>query len=126
MTIKKKRIILILEQELNLADGLRAILEKEGYGVLTDFSLLHPNGLGIFSKLDLIIISINVPKDLGLNILRKAKNNFPGIPLIALSVYSRSFSKNEISRLGVNDFITKPFEIEYLKKRIEELMVGEL
>ncbi|TRZ94456.1 response regulator [bacterium] len=119
----KKRIILILEQEFNLANGLKAILEKEGYGVLTDFSLFHPNGLGDVSKPDLIIININVPKKFGLNILRKAKDNFPGIPLIAMSVYSHSFSKSEISRLGVDDFITKPFEIVHLKKLIEELMV---
>ncbi len=119
----KKKTILILEQEFNLANGLKAMLEKDGYGVLTDFNMLHPDELREASNPDLIIININVPKTFGLNILRKAKDNFPGIPLVAMSVYSRSFSKNEISRLGVDDFITKPFEIEYLKKRIEELMV---
>ncbi|MFA4888899.1 MAG: response regulator [Candidatus Omnitrophota bacterium] len=121
--ITKKRIILIFEQEFNLANGLKAILEKEGYGVLTDFSLFHLGELGEFSKPDLIIININVPKEFGLNILRKARDNFPGIPLIAMSVYSHSFSKSEISRLGVDDFITKPFEIEHLKKQIGKLLV---
>jgi len=122
MAIEKK-IILILEQEFNLANGLKSILEKEGYGVLADFNFLHPDGLGDTSKPDLIIININVPKAFGLNILRKAKANFPGVPLIAMSVYSHSFSKSEISRLGVDDFIAKPFEIEHLKRRIEELIV---
>lgn len=115
--------ILILEQEFNLANGLKAMLEKEGYRVLADFSFLHPGGLGDASKPDLIIINIDVPKGFGLNILRKAKDNFPGIPLIAMSVYSHSFSKNEISRMGVDDFIAKPFEVEQLKKRVEELII---
>lgn len=121
--VTKKKTILILEQEFNLANGLKAILEKEGYGVLTDFSFLHPDELGEAASPDLIIININVPKEFGLNILRKAKDNFPGISLIAMSIYSRSFSKGEISRLGVDDFIAKPFEIEHLKRRIEELIV---
>jgi len=121
--VTKKKTILILEQEFNLANGLKAILEKEGYGVLTGFSLLHPDELREASKPDLIIININVPKAFGLNILRKAKAIFPGIPLLAMSVYSRSFSKNEISRMGVDDFIAKPFEVERLKKRVEELII---
>jgi len=116
-------IILILEQEFNLANGLKAMLEKEGYGVLTDFSFLHPDGLGDAPKPDLIIINIDVPKEFGLSILRKAKDDFPGVPLIAMSVYSHSFSKNEISRLGVDDFVAKPFEVEQLKKRVEELII---
>ncbi|MGB4520314.1 MAG: hypothetical protein WBI28_00050 [Candidatus Omnitrophota bacterium] len=87
--------ILILEQEFNLANGLKAMLEKEGYGVLTDFSFLHQDELGCASKLDLIIININIPKELGLSILRKAKDNF----------------------------ITKPFEVGHLKKRVEELII---
>jgi len=124
--VTKKKTILILEQEFNLANGLKAILEKEGYGVLTGFSLLHPDELKEDPKPDLIIININVPKQFGLNILQKAKANFPGIPLIAMSVYSHSFSKGEISRLGVDDFITKPFEIEQLKKRVEELIIKKI
>ena len=115
---EEKKTILILEQDFNLANGLKSILEQEGYGVLTDFAFLHPDELQNESKPDLIIININVPKEFGLNILRKARENFPGTPLIAMTVYSHSFSRNEISRLGVDDFIAKPFEIEDLKKRI--------
>lgn len=119
----KNKNILILEHEFNLANGLKSILEKEGYEVLTDFSFLHTDELKGASKPDLIIININVPKEFGLNILRKARDNFPGIPLIAVAVYSHSFSRNEINRLGVDDFITKPFEINGLKRRIETLML---
>ncbi len=122
--VLQKKTILILEQEFNVANGLKSILEKEGYGVFTDFVFLYPDERKDTFKPDLIIININVPKELGLNILRKARDNFPGIPLIAMTVYSRSFSKNEISRLGVDDFIAKPFEIEDLKKRIEELIAS--
>jgi len=120
--LTKNKTILILERDFNLASGLKTILEREGYNVLADFSLLDPDERGDFSKVDLIIININMPKKFGLSILRKVNDTLPGVPLIAMSVYAHSFSKNEISRLGVDDFVSKPFEIEYLKGRIEALI----
>lgn len=121
----RKKTILILEQEFNLANGLKSILEKEAYNVITDFSFLHSDEFKDAPRPDLIIININVPKEFGLNILRKARGSFPGIPLIAMTVYSHSFSRSEINRLGVDDFIAKPFEIEDLKKRIEAVIKNQ-
>lgn len=118
-----KKTVLIIEQEMNLANGLKAILEKEGYEVVTDLHYLNPNNAEISKKPDLVILNINIPKELGLNILRKTKAAYPSLPVIAMSVYSHSFSKNEIKRLGADDFIAKPFEIEQLKKKIEQLML---
>jgi len=118
-----KKTILIIEQEINLVNGLKAILEKEGYKVVSDLRYLYPDSVETSMKPDLVLLDISNPKELGLNILRKTKAACPLLPVIAMSVYSHSFSKNEMKRLGVDDFLTKPFEIEHLKKRIEELMV---
>jgi DNA-binding response OmpR family regulator len=70
---------------------------------------------------DLAIININVTKAFGFNILRKTKETFPKLPIIAVSVCGNSFSRNELDRLGADDFIAKPFDVNYLKSRIEKL-----
>ena len=54
--------------------------------------------------------------------MRKVKENFPSVPIIAMSVYSNSFSGRELKRLGADDFIVKPFDVNNLKQKIEQLL----
>jgi len=122
MNIKKKKTILIIGQETNLANGLKAILEKENYQAVSAYSPYAIKDILEDKKPDLVIINIGVPKELGLNILRKTKENFPCAPIIVMSVYSRSFSDRELKRIGADDFFAKPFDIKFLKKRIPELI----
>ena len=118
----KKKTILIIEQETNLINGLKSILEKGDYEVVSIFNYYFLGELFKDKAPDLAIININIPKELGLNILRKTKETFPSLPIIAMSVYSNSFSKKELNRLGADDFIAKPFDVKYLKERIEVLI----
>lgn len=120
--MNQKKTILIIEQESNVANGLKRILEKEGYNVVSLYSTHYLKELCQDAIPDLAIININVPKEFGLNILRKTKETFPKLPIVAVSIYSTSFSKNEVARLGADDFIAKPFDVDYLKKRIEKLV----
>lgn len=120
--MEKKKTILVLEQETNLANGLKTILEKEGYTVVSVFNHHDLKELSEDKRPDLAIININIPKEFGLNILRKTKESFLRIPIIALSVYSNSFSKKELSRLGADAFIAKPFDVKYFKEKVKELI----
>jgi DNA-binding response OmpR family regulator len=118
----RKKTILIIEQELNIANGLKAILEKEDYQVISTSSPYAIKDILEDKNPCLVIINISIPKELGLNILRKTKESFPYAPIIAMSVYSSSFSTKELNRLGADDFIAKPFDVKYLKEKIEELL----
>jgi DNA-binding response OmpR family regulator len=118
----RKKTILIIEQESNLAGGLKRILEKQGYNAVALYNSHDVRKLCQDAIPDLAIININVPKEFGLNILRRTKEDFPRLPIVAVSVYSNYFSRSELSRLGVNDFIAKPFDVNYLKSRIEKLV----
>jgi two-component system NtrC family response regulator len=118
----RNRIILIIEQESNITEGLKSTLEKEGYSVVSTYSSKHLKEALSGRTPDLAIININLPKEFGLNILRKAKELFPKIPVIAMSSYSNSLSANELKRLGASEFITKPFNVENSKLKIEQLL----
>jgi len=118
----RKKIILIIEQELNIANGLKAILKKEDYQAISTYNLYAIKDILEDKEPDLVIINIGIPKELGLNILRKTKESFPYAPIIVMSVYSSSFSIKELKRLGADDFIAKPFDVKFLKEKIEELI----
>jgi two-component system NtrC family response regulator len=117
-----KKTILIIEQECNLVNGLRRMLEKEGYDVVSIFNHYHLEEIFCDKKPDLAIINISSPKEFGLNILRKTKEAFPSLPIIAMTVYTNTLNRRELNRLGASDFIGKPFDVECLKGRIEELI----
>lgn len=120
--MQNKKTILIIEQETNIANGLKFILRKEGYTAVSVFNYYHFKELCEDKKPDLAIINIYIPKEVGLNILHKIKESFPKLPIIAMSVYSNSFTKKELRRLGVDDFIAKPFDMKYFKEKVEELI----
>lgn len=118
----RNRTILVIEQEINIAERLKSLLEKEDYLVISAYTSRHLKEIFKDHGPDLAIININLPKAFGLNILRKTKELFPKIPVIAMSVSSNSLSANELKRLGANEFITKPFDAERLKSKIGQLL----
>ena len=122
--MKERKTILIIEQEVNLANGLRAILENEGYAIVCAFEHSRLQELFRAHSLDLAIINIYTPKELGLNIVRNMRQHFPSLPIVAMTVYSNSFTKGELRDFGVNEFISKPFEVDCLKEMIERLLCG--
>lgn len=119
--MEKTKTILIIEQEASLTDGLKPILEKDNYRAISVPSFYNPKELFEVSKPDLAIIDAYMPKEFGLNILRKARESFPGLPIIVMTIYSDSFTIEELSKFGADDFLVKPFDVEYLKNKIEEL-----
>jgi two-component system NtrC family response regulator len=118
----RNRTILVIEQETSIAEGLKSILEKEGYSVISVYTSRHLKEMFKEHGPDLAIININLPKKFGLNILHKTKELFPKIPVIAMSVHSNSLSTNELKRIGASEFITRPFEAESLKLKIGQLL----
>lgn len=121
--MNRKKIILIIEQYDNSTSGLRCILEKEGYSVISLYSSHYIQRLCCGRIPDLAVISVNMPKAFGISILRSLREVFPGIPIVAVSLYGNSLSKNELARLGADDFIGKPFDIDHFRNRIARLMI---
>lgn len=116
------RTILVIEQETSIAEGLKSILEKEGYSVVSAYALRQLKEIFKERGPDLAIININLPKGFGLNILYKIKELFPKMPAIVMSACSNSLSANELKRLGAGEFITSHFDAESLKLKIGQLL----
>lgn len=116
-----KTNILIIEDEEIIRDGVSEYLSEVGYRVINAED--GQSGLDLFltNKIDLVILDIMLPKLNGFIVLNKIRevSNVPVIMLTAMddvSVQVMSFDEK------ADDYITKPFSVLILHKRIEALL----
>lgn len=114
------RKILIVEDELNIAELLKYNLSKNGFTVKC-----VNNGLNIIENIvefgaELIILDLMLPEKDGFEICKEISENeiTSGIPIIIVSSKSREFDKVLALDLGADDYICKPFSIKELIARI--------
>ena len=110
--------ILVVEDELSLADIIATKLKQEKYTV--DISLDGEDGLynSLSGVYDLIILDIMLPKINGIEILKEIRNNNINTKVIMLTAKSTLDDKLIGFQYGANDYITKPFHMEELVARV--------
>ena len=113
--------ILIVEDEKEIREGVSEYLSEVGYNVISADDGMQAIELFKNSKIDLVILDIMLPKANGFVVLNKIRqeSNDPVIMLTAMSDdYTQIMSFDE----KADDYITKPFSIIVLHKRIEALL----
>lgn len=114
--------ILIVEDELNMVNGLRDNLEYEGYEV--DTALEGRTGLLKILKnsYDLILLDIMLPEVSGFDICKTARKDGVNTPIILLTAKGEEIDKVLGLELGADDYITKPFSLRELLARIKAIL----
>ncbi len=117
--------ILIIEDEEDLAKGLKLNLEDEGYKV--DLASEGSEGLhkAFEDTPDLIILDIMLPKKNGLEVCQELRQKKINIPIIMLTAKGEEIDKVIGLELGADDYITKPFSIRELLARIKVQLRSE-
>lgn len=110
--------ILIIEDEIPLAEALAQILRKNNYTVDT----ANDGEKGLDNALsdiyDLIILDIMLPKIDGLNILKHIRREGLSTPVILLTARAEISDKVKGLDCGADDYLAKPFASEELLARI--------
>jgi two-component system, OmpR family, alkaline phosphatase synthesis response regulator PhoP len=116
------RRILIIEDNPDLAFGLRNNLEIEGYE--TDVAHDGLDGLDKARSMqpDLIILDLNLPGMDGYRVLRTLRDEASVTPVLILSAKGEEADKVRGFRLGADDYVTKPFGLLELLARVEALL----
>lgn len=121
---KKKGVVLIVEDNIEIQEFLKDFLESEDYSVLQAFDGLQ--GLQMVTKHmpSLVISDIMMSKMDGILLTKKIKSNSTTnhIPIIILSAKTSIEDKKTGYLEGANDYITKPFDESLLLSRIENLL----
>jgi DNA-binding response OmpR family regulator len=114
--------ILIVEDELNMVNGLRDNLEFEGYEVDTATEGRTGQQKILNSKYDLIILDVMLPEVSGFDICRTARKEGINTPIILLTAKGEEIDKVLGLELGADDYITKPFSLRELLARIRAIV----
>jgi len=114
--------VLLVEDDIALAQGIRVALKPEGYTVdwLQDgASALHALQHESF---DVAILDLGLPKLDGLAVLRQLRASADPVPVLVLT--ARHTTSDRILGLdsGADDYLTKPFDVAELKARLRALL----
>ncbi len=106
--------VLLVEDFKDTVTIIRMLLEKNGYDVATALSLAEARKQIRTTIPDVIILDINLPDGSGLDFLQELRDIQPDIPVIMLTAYTELDNAVRSLQQGVNDFIPKPFDNNYL------------
>ena len=112
--------ILLLEDDTVLADILFDYL-KQGYTVTHTYSMKEALRLCDKNSYDLYIFDINVVDGDGITLLRELRSFLDETPAIFITAFHDIKYLKSAFESGANDFIKKPFELEELSLRIENI-----
>ncbi len=120
-TTDKKRI-LVIEDELHIAEGLKVNLVLQGYDVKICADGL--DGVRLWKKwnADLIVLDIMLPGIDGLSILQNIRLEDERLPILILSAKGTPKDMIKGFAYGVDDYIAKPFNLEEFLLRVERLL----
>lgn len=114
--------ILLIEDNRDLAFGLRNNLEIEGYEVETAED--GRAGLQAFTRAnpDLLILDLMLPELDGFRVLRSLRQQGHCTPILVLTAKGEEADKVRGLRMGADDYVTKPFGLLELLARVEALL----
>ena len=110
--------VLIVDDEANICSFIAAILESNGYQVLTAGTCLQGRLVFATHNPDLIVLDLGLPDEDGSALIRTVREAGCSAPILVLSARSDESEKIAALDLGANDYITKPFGTGELLARV--------
>jgi two-component system, OmpR family, response regulator PhoP len=114
--------ILIIEDEKNLQEQIRARLHAEGYVV--DLSADGKEGLFVALEypLDAAIVDLGLPGMSGVEVIQHLRREGNTLPILILTARGRWQDKVAGLEAGADDYLVKPFQMEELLARLKALL----
>ena len=114
--------ILVVEDNIELAQWLGRTLSKERYAVDAINNGLDADFALKTEKYNLIILDLGLPKLDGKEVLRRLRERHDTTPVLVLTANNSMQSRIRELDQGADDYIAKPFDIEELEARIRALL----
>ena len=114
-----KKVILIVDDDNELSDGIRAVLESQGHKVIQARDGQHGKNLIYQQCPDLVILDMMMPRKGGYPVLEHFRDKKDAPPIIMITANEGSRHKAYAEYLGVIDYIRKPFAMERLLEAIQ-------
>ena len=115
--------ILVVDDEENMLDVLSIVFRSGGYSVVT-----KREGLAAIAHLrsnrciDLVLCDLRLPDVDGLEVMKAALVQRPGVPVVIMTAYGNIELAVEAMKIGAADFVAKPFTKGYIERVVARLL----
>ena len=117
--------ILVMEDDLSVAKGLEMILSEEGYQV----NLAGTGALAMKAfnekRYDLLVADLRLPDIDGMEVIKQVKTDTPETEVVVITGYGTTATAVEAMKVGVHDFLPKPFTDDQIKSAINEALITQ-
>lgn len=112
------RRVLVVDDEKLIVKGIRFSLEQDGMEVDCAYDGEEALQLAKENPYDIILLDVMLPKLTGFEVCQQIRD-FSNVPVVMLTAKGDDMDKILGLEYGADDYITKPFNIQILKRRIE-------
>src|SRR5688500_6560223 len=117
-----QKLILVVDDDRELVDAMRTVLERQGYKVIQAHDG-HQGKAAIYNQRpDLVILDMMMPRMGGYPVLEHFKGKTDAPPIIMITANEGSRHKAYAEYLGVVDYIRKPFAMERLLDTVHKVL----
>ena len=118
----KKITIMVVDDELSIREAFSDWLKQDGFEVET-----ADDGPVALAKIkerhyDIMLLDVKMPQMDGITVLKHLKENDPDTAVVMMTAHGAIQDAVEAMKLGANDYLLKPFELEELSLTIEKLV----
>lgn len=114
--------VLLIEDESHIAQTIQLNFELEDYAVTCANDGKQALQLFKSQKFDAVVLDIMLPEIDGLSLCELFRDSDKSIPILILSARSSQEDKIEGLKLGADDYLAKPFNLEELLLRVKNLL----
>jgi DNA-binding response OmpR family regulator len=118
-TKENGKTILVVDDDRELNDGLRAVLERQGYRVIQASNGIQARDIVYRERPDLVVLDMMMPRMGGFPVLEHFRDKRDAPPIIMITANEGSRHKAYAEWLGVVSYIRKPFAMEELLEQVE-------
>src|SRR5438270_618895 len=115
-----QKTILIVDDDRELVEGLRAVLERQGYHVMQAHDGHQGKQMIYNHRPSLVILDMMMPRMGGYPVLEHFRGKADAPPIIMITANEGSRHKAYAEYLGVIDYIRKPFAMERLLEAVQK------
>lgn len=114
--------VLVIEDDQATQDFLEAVLLKDGHDIVKALDGNTALELAESETPDLVLSDLMLPEPPSdVELLKAVREILPNTPIVVISGYPSSDRIEECEELGVTDFLTKPFEIPFVRDIVNRL-----
>ncbi|MBI2870858.1 MAG: response regulator [Candidatus Omnitrophica bacterium] len=116
--------MLVVDDEIEICDFLKNFFSEKQYEVVTAL-----NGQDAIKKIqdinpELMLLDVRMPGLSGIEVLRKVRDHNKSVKIIMVTAVENQDLMRLARELGANDYITKPFSLDYLENNVMEKVAG--